>query len=260
MISQLKKMTFVPSRDLQGPFIFAVDHCFSIKGQGTIMTGTVLSGRVQVNSTVEIATLKEVRKVKSIQIFREPTSEACQGDRAGICVTQFDSSLLERGLVSSPGLLPTALAMIIHLNKIRYYKGDIVSGAKFHVSIGHATILATVTLFSNDTIDSQTDFSFDNCYAYVPSLSELPAESAVYALLELDHPTVVALNSKVLGSKLDTDVHTTTCRLAFEGRMLLPMTNPSYKNEELSKLRVFKLKEKCGVIERANNDLSLIHI
>merc|ERR1712018_23764 len=103
------------------------------------------------NCALEIAALKEVRKVKSIQIFRKPANEAVQGDRAGLCVTQFDSSLLERGLVSSPGFLPTAFAMIIDLKKIRYYKGDIASGAKFHVSIGHSTILATITLFSQDT-------------------------------------------------------------------------------------------------------------
>ncbi len=90
----LSKMTFLPSRDPSGPFIFAVDHCFSIKGQGTIMTGTVLSGSVQVNENIEVAALKEVRKVKSIQIFRKPAQVAIQGDRAGICVTQFDSHQL----------------------------------------------------------------------------------------------------------------------------------------------------------------------
>ena len=36
-------------RDLSAPFLFAVDHCFSIRGQGTIMTGTVLQGTVNVN-------------------------------------------------------------------------------------------------------------------------------------------------------------------------------------------------------------------
>merc|ERR1719189_507718 len=46
LIERLKEMTFQPSRDPSGPFIFSVDHCFIIKGQGTVMTGTVLSGSV----------------------------------------------------------------------------------------------------------------------------------------------------------------------------------------------------------------------
>ena len=52
LIDKLKEMTFMPSRDPNGPFIFSVDHCFIIKGQGTVMTGTVLSGSVQVNAVI----------------------------------------------------------------------------------------------------------------------------------------------------------------------------------------------------------------
>lgn len=39
----------------------AVDHCFSIRGQGTVMTGTVLQGSLAVNDTVEIPALKVSR-------------------------------------------------------------------------------------------------------------------------------------------------------------------------------------------------------
>ena len=154
---------------------------------------------------MEIAALKEVRKVKSIQIFRKPAQQAIQGDRAGICVTQFDASLLERGLVSSPGLLPTAFGIIIELKKIRYYKGDIVSGSKFHVSIGHSTILSTITLFSEELVnqdDKRAQFSFENDYSYLHCLSSEDSNQnaiKVYALLEFDHSTVIASNSKILG-------------------------------------------------------------
>ena len=107
---------------------------------------------------------------------------------------------MERGLVSSPGLLPTAFGIIIELRKIRYYKGDIVSGAKFHVSIGHSTILSTITLFSEELVnqdDKSAQFSFDNDYSYLPSLSSDESnENAikVYALLEFDHSAVIAAN------------------------------------------------------------------
>lgn len=49
LISALQSSLYVPKRSADGPFIFSVDHCFSIRGQGTIMTGTVLSGSVRVN-------------------------------------------------------------------------------------------------------------------------------------------------------------------------------------------------------------------
>lgn len=46
----------IPSRNKDGPFLFAVDHCFAVKGKGTVMTGTILQGKVKINdvSTVVI--------------------------------------------------------------------------------------------------------------------------------------------------------------------------------------------------------------
>ena len=49
LIDALKELTFIPNRNSTGSLLFAVDHCFPIKGQGTVMTGTVLQGKVCVN-------------------------------------------------------------------------------------------------------------------------------------------------------------------------------------------------------------------
>ncbi len=49
LVEVLKSLTYKPQRDAAGPFIFAVDHCFSIRGQGTVMTGTALNGTISVN-------------------------------------------------------------------------------------------------------------------------------------------------------------------------------------------------------------------
>ena len=52
LIDVLKASTFKPKRDPTGPFIFSVDHCFSIRGQGTVMTGTALSGGLNINDVI----------------------------------------------------------------------------------------------------------------------------------------------------------------------------------------------------------------
>lgn len=68
----------IPNREVtkNQPFQFAVDHCFQIKGQGTVMTGTILSGQVKIGDTIEIANLKLEKKVKSMQMFRKPVQVA----------------------------------------------------------------------------------------------------------------------------------------------------------------------------------------
>ena len=64
LIECLRDRSYIPQRNPTGAFMFAVDHCFSIRGQGTVMTGTVLSGKVSVNDNVEIPILK-VRIISS---------------------------------------------------------------------------------------------------------------------------------------------------------------------------------------------------
>lgn len=49
LIETLKQHAFLPQRNEDEPFLFAVDHCFSIRGQGTVMTGTVLQGSIRIN-------------------------------------------------------------------------------------------------------------------------------------------------------------------------------------------------------------------
>lgn len=51
-------------RDQSGDFCMAVDHCFAIRGQGTVMTGTVLSGRVAVGDEVEEPSRRGLRETK----------------------------------------------------------------------------------------------------------------------------------------------------------------------------------------------------
>ena len=65
----------------------SIDHCFQIKGSGSVFTGTVLAGKVSVGENVEIVGLGEEKRIKSIQIFKEAKNEAFCGDRAAICVS-----------------------------------------------------------------------------------------------------------------------------------------------------------------------------
>lgn len=70
VISALTDMVdSIPVRNTAAPFYFAVDHCFAIKGHGTVLTGTVLSGSVSVQQTIELPDLQEQKKVSLISII-----------------------------------------------------------------------------------------------------------------------------------------------------------------------------------------------
>ena len=66
LVEKVKDFVDIPSRNVTAPFYYAIDHCFAIKGHGTVITGTVLSGTVSVNSMIEFPDLQVQRKGKII--------------------------------------------------------------------------------------------------------------------------------------------------------------------------------------------------
>lgn len=205
---------------------------------------------------MEIPAIKENRKVKSMQMFRQPVEKATQGDRLGLCVTQFEPKLLERGLVAVPNFIPTIYAGIIDMNQIRFYQTPIKTKAKFHVSIGHETVLAKVTLFSGQKdFDQSADFEYvDEIVKEVEGVSD----KNIFALLEFERPVIVIPSALVIGSKLDMNVHTSTCRLAFWGHLIKNFEDKAYVASALPELKIFKRKSKVGLVERAASDSSVI--
>lgn len=80
-------------------------------------------------------------------MFKRQVQSIMQGDRAGICVSNLDAKLLERGIAASPGAIQLWKGGIALVRKVKYFLGDLPGGAKFHISVGHATVMATATFF-----------------------------------------------------------------------------------------------------------------
>eukprot|EP00004_Rigifila_ramosa_P025486 TRINITY_DN7627_c0_g1_i3.p1 TRINITY_DN7627_c0_g1~~TRINITY_DN7627_c0_g1_i3.p1 ORF type:complete len:480 (-),score=103.96 TRINITY_DN7627_c0_g1_i3:200-1567(-) len=259
----------VPRRDPNGAFLFAIDHCFAIRGQGTVLTGTVLAGSVEVNQTIEVPALKVQKKVKSMQMFRKPVTRAVQGDRVGICVTQLDADLLERGLAAAPGSVPCMSAAVVRVTKVRYFKAPVLSKTKFHVTIGHSTVMASAVFFqavsgaptAAAAASASDQFLVEQQYLYQPELLDAdPAQSqaAWWCLLEFESEVFCPPHSMVIGSRLDvdtsrSDANSTKCRIAFSGRISAPV-DATLRGQ----LRVFKVKTREGAIERVADDYTII--
>lgn len=282
LVDLLSSLSYFPNRDPCGPLVFAVDHCFSIRGQGTVMTGTILSGNLKVNDTIEIPSMKITKKVKSMQMFKAPILEASQGDRVGMCVTQFDPKLLERGLVCSPNTIPTVFAAVVSVQPISYHKGTITSKSKFHITIGHETVMGKLQVFGlppGPAVNhSQEVTTFDISREYVfqeevigqsnqsssTSANEnsdpeiKPVSNQQWLFIEFEKPVTCPERSLVIGSRLDTDIHLNICRIAFHGRLLLPVTEKNFKETILPQLKIYKIKTRQGVVERMTDEYSVI--
>ena len=99
LVNTLLQAFELPKRNKNGSFHYLIDHCFSIKGQGTVVTGTIIQGSITAGQEVEFPNLKMVKKVKSMQMFKKPVDRGIQGDRIAMLFTQLDSNLVINTLI-----------------------------------------------------------------------------------------------------------------------------------------------------------------
>ena len=100
--------TFIPDpvRELDKPFMMAVEDVFSIKGRGTVSTGRIETGVIKVNEEVEIIGIRETRKtvVTGVEMFKKLLDQGQAGDNVGLLLRGIEREDIERGMVlAKPG-------------------------------------------------------------------------------------------------------------------------------------------------------------
>jgi len=95
-----------PVRELDKPFIMAIEDVFTISGRGTVVTGRVDKGRIVAGDEVEIVGFGETRKTvaTSLEMFRKILDDAIAGDNVGVLLRGTGKDEVERGQVlAAPG-------------------------------------------------------------------------------------------------------------------------------------------------------------
>ncbi|MCD6400200.1 elongation factor Tu [candidate division WOR-3 bacterium] len=95
-----------PTREVDKPFLMAIEDIFSITGRGTVVTGRVERGALHPGEEVEIVGFGETRKTvaTSLEMFRKILDEAMAGDNVGVLLRGIDKDEVERGMVlAKPG-------------------------------------------------------------------------------------------------------------------------------------------------------------
>jgi len=92
----------MPTREVDKPFLLAIEDIFSITGRGTVVTGRVERGRVSLGDQVEIVGMTEkTRKTVAtgVEMFRKTLDEAQAGDNIGVLLRGTEKDEVERGQV-----------------------------------------------------------------------------------------------------------------------------------------------------------------
>jgi len=90
-----------PERDVDRPYLMPIEDIFTISGRGTVVTGRIERGVVNLSDNVEIVGLKDTQStvVTGIEMFRKNLDRGQAGDNAGILIRGVDREEVERGQV-----------------------------------------------------------------------------------------------------------------------------------------------------------------
>jgi elongation factor Tu len=90
-----------PERDVDKPFLMAIEDVFTITGRGTVATGRIERGKIKINEVVEIIGIRDSREttVTGIEMFKKQLEEGLAGDNAGLLLRGIKKEDIERGMV-----------------------------------------------------------------------------------------------------------------------------------------------------------------
>jgi elongation factor Tu len=91
-----------PAREIDRPFLMPIEDVFGIKGRGTVVTGRIERGHVQIGDTIEIVGLRpktQATVVTGVEMFRKTLTEGMAGDNVGCLLRGITRDDVERGQV-----------------------------------------------------------------------------------------------------------------------------------------------------------------
>ncbi len=164
-ISELRRalaemMAKIPARQDRGVFWLPVDRAFSMKGFGTVVTGSVLSGQVNSGEELEILPAQKTVRVRGLQQHGKETNHVQIGDRAAINLLGVATEEVGRGdVLAAPGYFHPTRRANCRVQLLASAPAPLRNRSRVRVHLGTAEILARVIpLGANELAPGQTDY------------------------------------------------------------------------------------------------------
>ena len=168
----------VPDKQDRGIFRLHVDRVFSMKGYGTVVTGTVNSGSLKIGDTIELLPGSVKSRVRGLQSHGEEVQQVETGDRAAINLQGVEIKQIERGSqIAEIGYLQSLNQMGVTLLLLGSAQKPITQNQRIRIHLGTQEVMARVALTDGKTLQPG-----DDCPA----------------LLRLEQPMVAARGDKFI--------------------------------------------------------------
>jgi selenocysteine-specific elongation factor len=143
----------VPPKQLEGKFRLPIDRVFTIRGFGTVVTGTLFSGSIRVEERVEIYSKGIEVKVRGLQVHNESVPEAVAGQRTAINLQGIEKVELERGdVLGRPGEFAPTFMLDAVLQHLPDAPRPLRHRARLRLHLGTSELMGRVILLDRDVL------------------------------------------------------------------------------------------------------------
>jgi selenocysteine-specific elongation factor len=157
-IAELKNLILdlaqrLEARPDKGVFRLWIDRIFTMKGSGTVIAGTVLSGSCKTGDTVELLPQQRQLRVRRVQVHNKTLEQCVTGERAAINLMDIEKEEIERGnMLAKPGYYQPTYMLNARLNLLKSSPHPLKNRDRIRLHLGTGEIIARVVLLERQEL------------------------------------------------------------------------------------------------------------
>jgi selenocysteine-specific elongation factor len=143
----------IPQRPPSSLFRLPIDRVFTMKGFGTVITGTLVSGKINVGDTIMVYPSGITSKVRGIQVHNQSANTAEAGMRTAINFQGLDKTAVKRGdVLSTPGALISSYMVDVSFHFLAGNKKPLKNRSLVRLHTGTSEVLGHLILLEQDEL------------------------------------------------------------------------------------------------------------
>lgn len=244
----------IVNQPISGVLRMPVDRVFTMAGHGTVVTGTIISGKVNKGDQVEILPEEIMARVRSIEVHKESKEQGIVGDRCAINLSRVEKKDLQRGsVITQPNSMKVSSLLDVSLMTVKGVDA-IHHNQRVHVHLGTKEVLARIRLLEAEKLEENSEG-----YAQLRLEEPLVAQRGDKFIIRSFSPLVTLGGGTVLWSQ-------TSHRKRFEPGQLEELEGLNegglkdlllYRLEEETKLFTIKDLQSITSLKEESNSASL---
>jgi len=154
LLSLIEEMSAqVQEKSARGPVRLPIDRVFTMTGFGTVVTGTLWSGRIRLNDSLQILPQDIPVRVRTLHVHNQKVEEALAGQRVAVNLQGVDTSDIRRGnVLAAPGFLRPTYRISGNLRLLKNSPRPLKNWARVRFHLGTDECLGRVVLLEHDEL------------------------------------------------------------------------------------------------------------